>query len=200
MAQQVWIAPVNAGPPWQIASGAVLNTAATATISPEGAGGTGADPQVYQFYEGLVIRGKAYGVYTCGSTATNLTLAVYASATGTAAASGTSLITTGAFAMPVSQTGLWWDLEFEIQCRAWAQGTSTPTLYSHGKATIQSAAFESTLTNSNHQILPMPATAGPTAADVDTTIAHTIALVGTLSQATGSPSITCTYFALDTSG
>jgi hypothetical protein len=197
VAQQAWIAPVNNGAPWQTASGTTLNTAATATISPEIAGGTGGDPQVYQFWQGMVIRGRAYGVYTCGSTATNLTLALYAAATGTGASSGTSLATTGAFAMPTSQTGLWWDIEFEIQVRAMAQGTSTATLNTHGKATIQSAAFEATLTNSNHQILPMPATSGPTASDVDTTITHTIALVGTLSQSTGSPAITCTYFALD---
>ncbi len=197
MAQQAWVAPVNNGAPWQTASGTTLNTAATATISPEMAGGTGADPQVFVFSQGMVIRGKAYGVYTCGSTATNLTLALYASASGTAASSGTSLATTGAFAMPVSQTGLFWETEFEIQVRAMAQGTSTATLYTHGRTLIQSAAYESTLTNSNHQIVPMPATSGPTAADVDTTITHTIALVGTLSQATGSPAVTCTYFALD---
>ncbi len=75
-----------------------------------------------------------------------------------------------------------------------AQGTGTPTLYTHGHMTIQTAAYESTLTNSNSQILPMPATNGPAAADVDTTITHTIALAATLSQATGSPSITCTQF------
>jgi hypothetical protein len=198
MAQQQWAAPINGGAPWQTASGTQLATAATATISPESAGGTGNDPQQYSFYQGLVIRGKAYGIYTCGSTATNLTLAVYASASGTAASGGTSLATTGAFAMPVSQTNLFWEAEFEIQCRQLAQGTATPTLYTHGRVLIQTAAYESTLTNSNHQILPMPATNGPTAADVDTNLTHTIALVGTLSQVTGSPTITCTYFTLDT--
>jgi hypothetical protein len=38
----------------------------------------------------------------------------------------------------------------------------------------------------------MPATSGPAAANLDTTIAHTLGLVGTLSQATGGPSVTCT--------
>jgi hypothetical protein len=197
VSSQNWVSLINAGAPWQTASGTALNTAATATISPEGGGGTGADPQVWPFSQGLAIRVQARGVYTCGSTATNLTLALWASISGTAASGGTSLATTGAFAMPVSQTNLYWELEALIQCRVWAQGTGTATLYTHGRMLIQTAAYESTLTNSNQQIVPMPATAGPTAADVDTTIAHTIGLVGTLSQATGSPSITCTNFTLE---
>lgn len=196
MAQQTWWAPINGGAPWQTASGTQLSTAATATISPEGAGGTGADPQVFSFYQGLVIGFKARGIYTMGSTATNGTFALYASATGTAASSGTSLATTGAFALPVSVTNLYWFLEGEIQCRQMAQGTGTATLYTHGHMTIQTASYQSTLTNSNSQILPVPATNGPTAAQVDTTITHTIALAGTLSQVTGSPTITCTQFLL----
>ena len=35
---QYWSSLLNPGAPWQTASGTVLNTAATATISPEGAG------------------------------------------------------------------------------------------------------------------------------------------------------------------
>ena len=132
MAQQQWVAPVNAGAPWQTASGTTLNTAATATLSPEGAGGTGADPQVFSFYQGMVVRIKARGVYTMGSTATNATFALYASASGTAAASGTSLATTGALALPVSVTGLTWRIDAAIQVRAMAQGTGTATLYTHG--------------------------------------------------------------------
>lgn len=199
MTNQVWVGPVNAGPPWQTASGTTLNTAATATISPE-LPGTGGDPQVSPLGQGLLIRGEAFGIYTCGSTATNLTLALWASITGTAAASGTSLATTGAFAMPVSQTNLFWSIRFKLQVRASAQGTGNASVYTHAYMLIQTAPYESTLTNSNHQIVPMPATGGPTAANVDTTIPHTVALVGTLSQATGSPSITCTYFDMDTFG
>jgi hypothetical protein len=200
VAIQPWVGCVNNGAPWQTASGTTLNTAATATISPEAGGGIGADPQIYPWNQGLLIRGEAFGVYTCGSTATNLTLALWASATGTAATGGTSLATTGAFAMPVSQTGLFWSVRFKIQVRASAQGSSTATVYTHAFMLIQTAAYEATLTSSNHQILPMPATSGPTAADVDTTVAHTVALVATLSQATGSPSITCTEFDMDTFG
>ena len=196
--QQSWENLVNSGAPWQTASGTTLNTAATATISPELASGTGNDAQVFSFYQGMVLRVLARGVYTCGSTATNLTLALYESASGTALASGISLATTGAFAMPVSQTNLYWDLDAHIQVRAMAQGTGTTnTLFTHGKVLIQTAAYESTLTNSNHQIVPLPATAGPTGAEVDTTITHTIGLVGTLSQTTNSPAITCTQFMLE---
>ena len=195
MAQQLWVAPVNAGAPWQTASGTTLNTASTATISPAAAGGTGADAQVFSFYQGMVIRVAARGVWTSGSTSTNVTLALFASASGTAASSGTSLATTGAVAWPVSVTGFYWDVEALIQVRQMAQGTSTATLNTHGRAQLQTATF-STPTG-NVGILPMPATSGPTAANVDTTITHTIALVGTLSQVTGSPSITCTNFLVE---
>jgi hypothetical protein len=191
-----WVQLANWGFPWQTQSGTALTTAATATISPEGAGGTGADPAILAFTPAMVIGWKARGIWTCGSTATNATLAVYASAYGTAAAGGTLLASTGAFALPVSQAGLYWEADGEIQVRQHAQGISTPTLYTHGKTKIQTAPYESTLTNSNMQILPMPATSGPTAADVDTTLQHTIALAGTLSQAVGSPSLQCTQFFL----
>jgi hypothetical protein len=92
-------------------------------------------------------------------------------------------------------TGLYWEVNAEIQVRQMAQGTSTATLYTHGAHRIQVATASGT--TANEQVWPMPAASGPAAADVDTTIAHTIALVATLSQATGSPAITCTYFALD---
>jgi len=198
MAQQFWVAMINPGAPWQTASGTSLATAATATISPEGAGGTGADPLVaaYQFSEGLMIRVKARGIYTCGSTATNATWALYASAPGTAASGGTSLATTGALALPTSVSNLWWRLDAYIQVRQIAQGTSTSTLYTHGEVMIQTATPSGT--TANIQVWPMPATSGPTAADADTTVAHTVALAATLSQATGSPSITCTNFTLET--
>jgi hypothetical protein len=195
MPNQPWVSLLNPGAPWQTASGTVLNTAATATISPEGAGGTGADPLVYTLYEGLDLRVRARGVYTNGSTATNGTFALYASASGTAASGGTSLATTGALALPTSVTNLYWEIDALIQCRQWAQGTATPTLYTHGALRIQLATPSGT--TGNEQVWPMPATNGPTAADVDTSITHTIALVGTLSQATGSPAITCTNFTIE---
>jgi hypothetical protein len=192
MAQQLWVAPVNAGAPWQTASGTALNTAATATISPAAAGGTGADAQVFSFYQGMVIRVSARGIWTSGSTSTNVTLMLYVSASGTAAGSGQQLATTGAVAWPVSVTNFYWGLDALIQVRAMAQGTGTATLNTHGRVELQTATFATP--TGNMAILPMPATNGPTAASADTTITHTLALVGTLSQATGSPAITCTNF------
>ena len=190
-----WESLINTGAPWQTASGTTLNTAATATISPEGAGGTGADPQVFSFYQGMAVRVKARGVYTCGSTATNATFILRASATGTALSGGTTLATTGALALPTSVTNLFWELEALIQCRAMAQGTGTATLYTHGALLLQTATWSSP--TGNVGIWPMPATAGPTAADVDTTITHTVGLTGTLSQNTGTPAITCTNFLVE---
>ena len=189
---QYWSSLVNPGAPWQTASGTVLNTAATATVSPEGAGGTGDDPQVLTWWQGMVVRIRARGIYTMGSTATNATFALFASATGTAAASGTSLATTGALALPVSVTGFWWRMQADIQCRAIAQGTATASLYTHGELLIQTATPSGT--TGNMQVWPMPATSGPTAGNADTTVAHTLGLVATLSQAVGTPSVTCTQF------
>lgn len=197
MPVQYWESLQNPGAPWQTGSGAALVTAATLTLSPEGAGGTGDDPLIpaYGFYQGLLIRVTARGIYTVGSTATNGTFALYVSAPGTALSGGTALATTGALALPVSVTNLWWKLEAFIQCRAIAQGTGTNTLYTHGDFQIQTAAPSGT--TGNVQVWPLPATNGPTAATVDTTIAHTLGLVGTLSQVTGSPSVTCTQFAIE---
>jgi hypothetical protein len=195
MPAQGWESLANTGAPWQTASGTTLATASTATLSPEGTGGTGADPQVYSFYQGQVIRVRARGIYTLGSTATNVTFALYASASGTALSGGTSLATAGAMAAPVSVTGLWWKIDAYIQIRAFAQGTSTATAYTHGEVSIQTAVAAGT--TSNVQIWPMPATSGPTAASLDVSLTHTIGLVGTLSQATGSPTVTCTQFMLE---
>jgi hypothetical protein len=186
---QYWSSLVNPGAPWQTASGAVLNTAVTATISPEGAGGTGDDPQVLTWWQGLTLRVEAYGVYTMGSTATNATFALGAAATGTAL-STSILATTGALALPVSVTGLFWELQAKIQCRAIAQGAGTPSLYTHGRLLIQTATASGA--TGNTQVWPLPAVSGPTAASIDTTVAHTLGLVATLSQITGGPSITCT--------
>ena len=87
-------------------------------------------------------------------------------------------------------TGCWWHLEAEIQCRAIAQSTGTPSLYTHGEVWLQTAV--PTAGVANVTVWPMPAASGPTAANVDTTVAHTLGLVATLSQVTGAPAITCT--------
>ena len=193
MPLQVWESLLNTGAPWQTASGTTLSTAATATISPTAAG-TGGDPEIFTFYQGQALRVRARGVYTNGSTATNGTFALFAATSGTAASGGTALATTGAFALPTSVTNLFWELEALVQVRAMAQGTGTATLYTHGALLLQTATFAAA---ANIAVLPMPATAGPTAANVDTTITHTLALVGTLSQITGSPVITCTNFLIE---
>jgi hypothetical protein len=190
-----WESLLNTGAPWQTASGTTLNTAATATISPEAAGGTGDDPQIFSFYQGQAFRVRARGIYSSGSTSTNFTLALFANVTGSAASGGTSLATTGAVAWPVSVTNFYWELEALLQVRQMASGTGTSTVYTHGAVEVQTATFSTPTGNTG--ILPMPATNGPAAATLDTTITHTIALVGTLSQATGSPSITCTSFLVE---
>ena len=192
---QYWTSLLNPNAPWQTASGTALTAVGPSTISPEGSAGTGADPQNLTWWQGQLIRVRARGVYTNGSTATNATFALYVAATGTALSGGVTLATTGAMALPPSQTGLLWRLFAEVQCRAIAQGTSTASLYTHGEVMIQTAV-QSGVTG-NQQIWPLPATSGPTAANADTTIAHTIGLVGTLSQVTGGPSVTCSQFGVE---
>src|ERR1700733_1838152 len=122
---QYWTSCLNPNAPWQTASGAPQTTVGPVTISPEGAGGTGADPQVLTWWQGMVIRVRARGIYTMGSTATTSNFQLYTSASGTALASGVAAASTGALSLPVSVTGFWWKLEAEIQVRAIAQATST---------------------------------------------------------------------------
>ena len=197
MPVQYWESLQNPAAPWQTGSGTTANTAAAVTLNPEGAGGTGDDPLIpaYGFYQGLIIRITARGIYTMGSTATNQTFQLFVSAPGTALSGGTSLATTGALALPVSVTNFWWRLNAFIQCRQIAQGTGTNTLWTAGEVEIQTATASGT--TGNVQVWPMPATNGPTIATVDTTIAHTLGLVGTLSQTTGAPSVTCTQFTIE---
>jgi hypothetical protein len=187
---QYWTSSVNPGAPWQTASGAAVVLTGATTINPEGAGGTGDDPQVYTWWQGMVLRIRARGVYTNGVTATNATFAVQTSLTGTLLSGGAILATTGALALPTSVTGFWWRLQAEVQVRAIASLSGTPTMYTHGELRIQTATASGA--TGNVQVWPMPATAGPTAANVDTTVAHTLGLTCNLSQVTGSPSVTCT--------
>jgi hypothetical protein len=187
---QYWSSLVNPGAPWQTASGVAQTTVGPVTLSPQGAGGTGDDPQVVQWWQGQFVRIRARGVYTMGSTATNATFILAAAATGTALTGGTTLATTGALALPVSVTGFWWRLTADIQVRAIASGTATATVFTAGELQIQTAAPSGT--TGNVQVWPMPSVSGPTAANIDVTIAHTIGLTGTLSQVVGAPSITCT--------
>lgn len=194
MAQLVYVSLANPGAPWQTVSGAILSTAATATLSPEGAGGVGDDPQIFSFYQGQVIRVTARGVYTSSATANNATFALYASASAVALASGTSLATTGALPLTTTAlTGSKWKLEAFIQVRAYAQGTGTATVYTDGDVELQTAT--PTAGVANVTIWPMPSISGPFAASLDTTITHTIGLVGTLSST--NDSITCTQFLLE---
>jgi hypothetical protein len=185
---QYWSSLANPNAPWQTASGVALTAVGPSTISPEGAGGTGDDPQILTWWQGQFIRIEAQGVYTNGSTATTATFAVCAAATG-AALSTSVLATTGvAVVLTTSVTGLYWELTARIQCRAIAAGTATATLYTQGRVLIQTSAAGATA------VWPLPAASGPTAANIDTTIAHTLGLVGTMSQVTGGPSITCTAY------
>jgi hypothetical protein len=189
---QYYSSLLNSGPPWQTTTGTALTAVGPTTISPESASGTGNDPVNPTWWVGQTLRVEAQGVYTNGSTGTTATFALWENVGGTALSSGVTLATTGAnVVLATSVTGLYWELTAKIQCRAYAQGTGTATLYTHGKLLIQTSAAGA------NAVWPLPAASGPTTANVDTTIAHTIGLVGTMSQVVGGPSITCTQFTIE---
>ena len=144
MAQQQWIAPVNAGAPWQTASGTTLSTAATATL--------------YRKARAVLVptRRCSASIRAWSSASRPAASTPWAPPRPTRRsrcrprrrarrrASGTSLATTGALALPVSVTGLTWRIDAAIQVRAMAQGTGTATLYTHGDFIIQTAVQSGT--------------------------------------------------------
>lgn len=180
MPKQTWSGLLNDGAPWQTTQGPTLSTAATATISPQAPTTQDWSMPGQLWYPGAVLEFLARGIYTMGSTATNFTFTMLAGAT--------TLGTTGAFAAPVTQTNQKWRLWGTIRCIAY--GSTGNTLETDGELDLMVAATPFI------QRFGMPATNGPTAAAVDTTIAKIMPLQATLSQVTGSPTIKCTSYLL----
>jgi hypothetical protein len=181
MPRQSWQGILNDGAPWQTTQGAVLSTAATATISPQAPTAIDWSMPGQLWYPGAVMRVTARGIYTMGSTATNFTFTLLAGAT--------TLATTGAFAAPVTQTNQPWLLRALIRCIAY--GSTGNTLETQGELDLSTAATPFI------QRFPLPLTNGPTAAAVDTTVAKIMPLQATLSQVTGAPTIKCTQYLLE---
>src|SRR5579859_2762619 len=117
MPNNPWVAPANVNAWSSGAAGTTLSTAATLAISPSSSTAPDYSLPGGVLYPGMVIRVTASGIWTCGSTATNATFALMYGGTG-----GTTLATSGALAMLVSQTHVSWYLNAIVTCRT--AGTS----------------------------------------------------------------------------
>lgn len=165
-----------------VGPGAAAATAALVDISPLPA---------FTFPAGSLVAGTAFkvtafGRYTCGTTATNLTLGVYWGGTG-----GLALATTGAQALTVSQTNAGWFLEYWGVIRLGGTGAaSTASIMGFGKAQIGSSP------TALGAAVPMP-NAANAAVTVDATIAKVLSIGATLSQITGAPTAVCDHLMVE---
>lgn len=193
MPNQSWSQLLNYGAPWQTTTGPVLNTATTATISPQAA--TTKDFQVATsyLYPGSVFRLYAQGFLTTTTSSTTATIFAAAGATPTTLATPVG-ITTGTTAI----TGIQWG--FELFCRVTAIASSGNTISSQGHLTMGNSgagvpANPIALTATPGMRLPAPNVSGETAAAIDTTSAMSVMMRGTLAGANAT--IQCTQFLIE---
>lgn len=175
MAYQDWVSLVNDSVQ-AIGAGAVLNTAATATISPTTGVGVTADVAVMPAASspggwdvGMAIRYTARGYITTVATSGTLTFLLAANKTnnGTYTTLATTAgITTGTTVL----TGLQWKLEAVTRCTAVASAGNT--LSTQGELTIMNNVTAPTLnaqTNGVLLVAAMPNVTGESAAAIDLT-------------------------------
>jgi hypothetical protein len=127
---------------------------------------------------GTVVRLRARGEYTVGSTATTGTFGFY-----WGGAAGTALAIASAVAMTTSVTSFPWLMEWEGEIRA--LGTSG-SIKGHGWLSVTPTTL---ITDSPH--IPVPATAALRTVTIDTTTRKIVTVGAAVSQVTGAPSITC---------
>lgn len=192
MASQSWVSLVNTSAPAVVGAGAALTTATTATLSPT-VGTTGADVaqvnaagQPLGWYPGLVLRVFALGFLTTTTTSTTATLFVASRASNTGSTYVTLATANGITTGTTAITGIPWFIELFVQCTAVA--SSGNNLSSMGRLTMGNSgaglvANPVALTATPGMTLPMPNSAGPTAAAVDTTQSQGISVRGTLAAA-----------------
>jgi hypothetical protein len=198
MAQQSWVNLLNAGPPWQSAQGTLLNTAATATISPQGGGGSGADfvlpgqPNGLQWYVGMQLRMRARGLVTTGSTTSTLTVFPAVGVAGTLA---TVLCSTAGIVLGTgSLSALSWRLEADTTCTNLGLAGQS-VLISDGLFELNTAAGTgAALGTANVTMFPMAFTTVSSGFSTFTP-ATAIGLRATLSAAFGS--IQCNRFTVE---
>jgi hypothetical protein len=176
---------LNSATTYQTSSGTALNTATTATISPQQAG-TNNDftlPANF-FYPGLTLRVSAQGLLTTTGTSTTLTVLLAANKAGTY----TTLATSAGMATGTgSLTGLPWTLSGFIVCTA--IGSTGNTLTTQAILLIATTVSPA-IGTANLTIAGLPSASGGTAAAIDTTSAQGIALRATLAGANATIQVT----------
>ena len=190
MAAQSWVSLLNNATTYQTSSGTLLNTATTATISPQQAGSNNdfTLPANF-FYPGCTLRIWAQGFLTTTGSSTTLTVLLAANKAG----SYTTLATSAGMATGTgSLTGLPWELHAYIICAA--IGSTGNTLTTQGIIKFATSTAPA-IGTANMTIAGLPSASGGTAAAIDTTSAQGIALRGTLAGANAS--IQCTNWDIE---
>lgn len=202
MSYQDWVSLLSPDTPHGSGAGAVLNTAATATLSPV-TGGTADVAQVnsegtYQGWgAGFLIRVLARGFLTTTATSTTATF-LLASRVGNTGSTYVTLATTNGITTGTTVlTGVQWRLEALIRCTAVA--TSGNTVATQGElslmgiTSVPAAAANPFPLTGNASVsawIPMPAASGETNAAVDTTQIQGISLRATLAGANATIQLT----------
>ena len=187
MAAQSWVSLLNNATTWQTNSGTLLNTATTATISPQAAGSKDFTLPANFFYPGCTLRVWAQGFITTTGTQTTLTVLLATSTPTTLATSAGILTGTG------SLTGLPWALRGFITCTA--IGSTGNTLLTEAVMEIATSTASPTIPTANCMLVGLPSASGGTASAIDTTSAQGICLRATLAGANAS--IQCTNWDIE---
>ena len=195
MAGQQWVSLLSPNTPQASGAGAVLNTAATATISPVTGGGADVaqvnQEGLYQgWYVGLLIRVTARGYITSTATSTTETF-LLASRVGNTGSTYITLATTAGLATSTTViTGAQWKVESLI--RTTNVATSGNTVATQGEMYVsQNPATAQTLGTASAGVnLYMPSASGETAAAVDTTQLQGISMRATLAGANATIQLT----------
>lgn len=124
---------------------------------------------------GTVVRLRARGEYTCGSTATNIVLGFYYGA----AVANKPLAGVTAQALTVSQTSVPWWMEYEGEIRGTGSSGSIK-----GMGFLKLASSLTAWTD-----LPIPLTLAARTVTIDTTTRQPISVAGSVSQTVGAPTI-----------
>jgi hypothetical protein len=184
---QFWEALVNTPGPWQTASGGPSSS----TSSP----GTVISPTTPDFtfpanwfYPGAVLRITAWGQGHTGGTTTNGTFAVYWGGTG-----GTQLLLSAATQIGAASATATvpWNITGNIQCRTVG---SSGTVFPYMMLNMANAAAPTATSSNASNIAPLSA---PATVSIDTTTAKSLVLSAWLSGSTGSPTITCDLFQIE---
>lgn len=174
----LWAAPV---PPLSIADGTANATATPADLSPGGAViGTAKTVYPGMINPGTILRLRAAGEYTTGTTANPLSLGFYwGGVAGTAIAANTAL------ASVASVTAVAWWIEWEGEFRA--LGTSGSL---KGTGLVHMPGASPGLAT-DQPTYPIPVTAALRTVTVNTTAATVITAGGGFTAVTGGSTVTC---------